>query len=69
MGCLIRGIRDTHPRYDEIVILRKAGISLFCRRKKTRYIAATGFSYLKPGNVLLSHSKCYTIIGAVSFHY
>ena len=24
---------------------------------------------LEPGNVLLSHSKCYTIIGAVSFHY
>ena len=39
------------------------------RQQKTRHIAVTGFSYLKPGNVLLSHSKCYTIIGAVSFHY
>ena len=39
------------------------------RQQKTRYIAVTGFFNLNPGNVLLSHSKCYTIIGAVSFHY
>ena len=45
------------------------GYLLNPRQQKTRHIAATGFSYLEPGNVLLSHSKCYTIIGAVSFHY
>ncbi|MDC9567405.1 MULTISPECIES: hypothetical protein, partial [unclassified Pseudoalteromonas] len=40
-----------------------SGYLLNPRQQKTRYIAVTGFSYLKPGNVLLSHSKCYTIIG------
>ena len=45
------------------------GYLLNPRRQKTRHIAVTGFFNLKPGNVLLSHSKCYTIIGAVSFHY
>ena len=29
----------------------------------------SGFLNLEPGDDLLSHNKCYTIIGAVSFHY
>ena len=37
--------------------------------QKTRRISATGFSNLMPGNVLLSHGNCHTIIDAVSFHF
>ncbi|WP_394191684.1 hypothetical protein, partial [Pseudoalteromonas atlantica] len=36
---------------------------LYFRQQKTRCIAATGFSNLNPGDDLLSHNKCYTIIG------
>ncbi len=65
------GSRYARPTYilevDECALIVRT--SLFYGRKKTRHIAVTGFSYLEPGNVLLSHSKCYTIIGAVSFHY
>ncbi len=76
--------RKSHSKWDIIIVSGRPfvglafelfrfstefGYLLKPRQQKTRYIAATGFSYLEPGNVLLSHSKCYTIIGAVSFHY
>ena len=39
------------------------------KKQKTRYISVSGFFKLDPGNVLLSHGKPHTIIGAVSFHF
>jgi hypothetical protein len=76
--------RESHSKYYIIIVSGRPFVGLALellrfstefayllnpRQQKTRYIAVTGFSYLEPGNVLLSHSKCYTIIGAVSFHY
>ena len=76
--------RESHSKCDIIIVSGRPFVGLALelfrfstdfgyllnpRQQKTRHIAVTGFSYLKPGNVLLSHSKCYTIIGAVSFHY
>ena len=37
--------------------------------QKSPTLSNRAFSNLEPGDVLLSHGKCHTIIGAVSFHY
>ena len=65
----VRGYQLLNLRYGEQVGTVRLIALLYLRQQKTRCIAATGFSNLNPGNDLLSHNKCYTIIGAVSFHY
>ena len=37
--------------------------------QKSPTLSNRAFFNLEPGDDLLSHSSCYTIIGAVSFHY
>ena len=59
----------THTLILSFFLANSLANSLYSRQQKTRHIAVTGFFNLEPGNVLLSHGRTHTIIGAVSFHY
>ena len=58
-------------KFDHLI--NSIGISLPSltkhKMKKSPTLSNRAFFNLEPGDDLLSHNKCYTIIGAVSFHY
>ena len=71
LKCLLRGVllRESLYRTTPHFNWRLMAESWKLQTQKSPTLSNRAFSYLEPGDDLLSHSSCYTIIGAVSFHY